>query len=121
MAPGSWFWICSRRKHTAGSLPLVHERNVNVRRQLAPLTHLDAVNLHSVGTLSRRDAVLHFHPRQEVPPEGGAAGLQHLHVHPVGGEANLNELINDSKTILLVNKLFVCMCVCVWMYACMYV
>lgn len=55
------------------------------------LIYLDAVDLHSVGTLARRDTVLHFHPRQEVPPEGGAAGLQHLHVCPVGGEANLNK------------------------------
>lgn len=88
MAPGSWFWICSRRKHTGGFL-LVHGRNV--RSRLEVLTDLDAVDLHSVGTLSRRDAVLHLQPRQEVPPKGGAAGLQHLHVHPVGGEANLNE------------------------------
>lgn len=52
-------------------------------------THLYAVDLHTVGTLARRYAVLHLHPWKEVPPDWSIIWLHHPHVLPVWRQRHL--------------------------------
>ena len=51
--------------------------------------HLNAVDLDPVGTLARRDAVLHLQARQIVPPQRRVVGLKHTHVHATRGQRHL--------------------------------
>lgn len=63
--------------------------------------YLNAVDLDTVGTLSWRDAVLHLHCRQEVPPERSITRLEHLHILAIGSKGHLEEIYICVK---LLNK-----------------
>lgn len=68
------------------------------------LSYLNAVDLDAVGALTRWDAVLHLHPRQEVPPEGSTGRLQHSHVHAIGSKAHLED--NNKQQIGCISCFF---------------
>lgn len=120
MAPGSWFWICKKRVRTLKALGCTHgcEGGGFTYITTQPLylmalivhkddsSYLNAVDLDTVGTLSWWHTVFYLHCRQEVPPEGSAARLQHSHIHTVRCERHLPDHSTPTNCIELCTLMF---------------